>query len=148
MKSIEMTKEAWDGITADKDAFTIDDEKKWIESKDIQCLPAIVATLRGLRKEITVTAIAIKDMDGEAITAATELSVAKRESLKVKIEFTPAAGLYDCTFASGDATKVKVTKLDECTALIEPVAAHTSAITITATAATGVTGTCTIKPVA
>lgn len=148
MKSVEMTKEMWAGVPADKDAFTIEDEKQWFESKDIQCLPAVLSTLKGLRKEITVTAIAIKDMAGYAVASATELSVDDGDSLLVKIAFTPACGLYDVTWASGDATKVKVTKIDECTALIEPVAANSSAITITATAATGVTGTCTIKPVA
>lgn len=148
MKSIEVTKEMWSGVPTDKDAFTLDDEQKWFESKDIQVQNAVLATLKGLRKEISVTAISINEEDGDAATDGTELSIAKGEKLKVKIGFTPACGLYDVTWASGDATKVKVTKIDDYNALIEPVAANASAITITATAGTGITDTVTIKPVA
>ena len=46
MKSIEMTEESYDGIVADASAFTEEDCKKWFETKDISCMPAIIAKLK------------------------------------------------------------------------------------------------------
>ena len=45
MKSIEMTEETYAGIPADVEAFTLDDEKRWFDSQDISCMPAVLATL-------------------------------------------------------------------------------------------------------
>ena len=64
MKSIEITEEGWAGIPADAAAFTKADEVAWVDTKDIQCLGPVVATLKGLRAAFPVTSIAIKDPDG------------------------------------------------------------------------------------
>ena len=149
MKSIEMTQETYLGIPADAEAFTLEDENRWFESQDIACMPAVLATLKGLRAAVAPTALAVKTAGGESVAAGTELSLAAAASLRVRVDYTPVYSHYPITWSSGDSTKVKVTaEADSCYALIEPVAANTSAITITATGPTGVTGTCTIKPVA
>lgn len=49
MKSITMTSDSWDGIPATQDAFTVQDEKTWFETKDISVLPAVIAELKYLR---------------------------------------------------------------------------------------------------
>ncbi|MDD4422730.1 MAG: hypothetical protein PHD46_06815, partial [Eubacteriales bacterium] len=90
MKSVELTKEAWGGVPADKEAFTLDDEKTLFFSKDIQTLPAVLATLKGLRELVSATAIVVKDEAGEDVAAGKELSIGAGDKLKVKIAFTPA----------------------------------------------------------
>ncbi len=148
MKSIEITEEGWAGIPADAAAFTKEDEASWVDTKDIQCLGPVVATLKGLRAAIPATTIAIKGPDGEAVPASTELSVAEKESLVVHVVYDPVYSSYPITWASSDATKVKVTAIDTYSALVEPVAADANAITITATAQAGKTDTATFKAVA
>ena len=150
MKSITVNSDAWEGISADAAAFTVDDEKKWYESKDIQVQPAVIATLKGLRAGFPLTGLAIKDMDGESVAANTELDISDAETLQVKVVRTPAYSTYPITWSSSAATKVKVEKIDDNgdTALITPLVAQDSAVTITATGSTGVTATVTIKPVA
>ena len=68
MKSIEITEEGWAGIPVDAVAFTKADEEAWVETKDIQCLGPVVATLKGLRAAFPAASIAIKDPDGAAVT--------------------------------------------------------------------------------
>lgn len=148
MKSIEITEEGWAGIPADAAAFTKEDEASWVDTKDIQCLGPVVATLKGLRAAIPATSIAIKGPDGEDVTASTELSVAGKESLVVHVVYDPVYSSYPITWSSSDATKVKVTAIDTYSALVEPVAADVSAITITATAQAGKTDTATFVAVA
>ena len=147
MKSVEITEESYVGIPADVEAFTAADEAVWFESKDIGCQPAVIATLKGLRAKVPVTAIAVKDEDGAEVASGTELSIAGGAKLYVHVVRTPVYSDYPCTWASGDSTKVKVTKIDDGSALIEPVAANASAITITATGSTGITATVSVKPV-
>lgn len=148
MKSIEITEEGWAGIPTDAVAFTKADEVAWVDTKDIQCLGPVVATLKGLRAAFPVTSIAIKDPDGENVTANTELSVTGEESLVVHVIYDPVYSSYPITWTSSDATKVKVTAIDTYSALVEPVAANAGAITITATAQAGKTATATFKAVA
>jgi hypothetical protein len=145
MKSISMTKEAYGGIPADAEAFTIADERTWFDSKDIHCLPAILATLKGLRATITPTAIAVKDADGNAVSAK-ELSISAGDKLVVCANFTPVTAGKEVTWTSSSDATAKVTAIDEYSALVEPVAASASAVTITATV-DSVTGTCTVKAV-
>lgn len=149
MKSISMSKEAWEGISADAAAFTIEDEQHWFDTKDIQCQPAVIATLKGLRAACPLTALAVKDEDGETITV-TELDISDGETLVVKAVRTPVYSTYPVTWASAAGTKLKVEALDSNGdyALITPLVANTDAVTITATGSTGVTGTVSIKPVA
>lgn len=147
MKSIEITKEGWAGIPADAAAFTKADEAAWVDTKDIQCLGPVVATLKGLRAAFPVTSIAIKDPDGENVTANTELSVTGEESLVVHVIYDPVYSSYPITWTSSDTTKVKVTAIDTYSAIVEPVAADAGAITITATAQAGKTNTATFKAV-
>ena len=66
MKSITMSEESYKGIPADAEAFTLEDEKRWFESQDISCMPAVLATLKGLRATVAVTAVAMVDAAGEA----------------------------------------------------------------------------------
>lgn len=148
MKSIEITEEGWAGIPVDAEAFTKADEVSWVDTKDIQCLGPVVATLKGLRAAFPATSIAIKGPDGEDVPASTELSVAGEESLVVHVVYDPVYSSYPITWASSDATKVKVTAIDTYSALVEPVAADAGAITITATAQAGKTDTATFKAVA
>lgn len=148
MKSIEITEEGWAGIPADAAAFTKEDEASWVDTKDIQCLGPVVATLKGLRAAIPATSIAIKGPDGDDVTAGTELSVTGKESLVVHVVYDPVYSSYPITWTSSDATKVKVTAIDTYSALVEPVAANVSAITITATAQAGKTDTATFVAVA
>jgi len=148
MKSITMSEESYKGIPADAEAFTLEDEKRWFESQDISCMPAVLATLKGLRATVAVTAVAVVDAAGETVAAGRELSVSAGESLLVYVERTPVFSGYPCTWASADATKVKVTKVDDSSALIEPVVANSTAITVTVTASSGVTSSVTVKPVA
>ncbi|MEA5034230.1 hypothetical protein SDC9_188256 [bioreactor metagenome] len=149
MKSIEMTEESYKGIPADVEAFTAADEEQWFKSQDISCAPAILSAMKGLRAMIAVTALALTDEAGDAVASATELSIAAGDSLRVKVARTPVYSGYPITWTSEDATKVKVTAdpYDSAYALIEPVAANASAVTITATGSVGITATCTIKPV-
>ena len=92
--------------------------------------------------------MAVVDAAGETVAAGRELSVSAGESLLVYVERTPVFSGYPCTWASADATKVKVTKVDDSSALIEPVVANSTAITVTVTASSGVTSSVTVKPVA
>ena len=46
MKSIEMTSNTFEGITADASALTLDDVKKWFETHDEAMIPAIIAVLK------------------------------------------------------------------------------------------------------
>ena len=147
MKSIEITEEGWAGIPADAAAFTKADEVAWVDTKDIQCLGPVVSTLKGIRAAFPASSIAIKGPDGAAVTASTELSVAGEESLVVHVVYDPVYSSYPITWTSSDATKVKVTAIDTYSALVEPVAANVSAITITATAQAGKTATATFKAV-
>ena len=147
MKSIEITEEGWAGIPADAAAFTKADEEVWVETKDIQCLGPVVATLKGLRAAFPVTSVAIKGPDGEDVTASTELSVTGEESLVVHVIYDPVYSSYPITWTSSDATKVKVTAIDTYSALVEPVLADAGDITITATAQAGKTDTATFKAV-
>ena len=148
MKSITMSEESYKGIPADAEAFTLEDEKRWFESQDISCMPAVLATLKGLRATGAVTAVAVVDAAGETVAAGRELSVSAGESLLVYVERTPVFSGYPCPWASADAPKVKVTKVDDSSALIEPVVANSTAITVTVTASSGVTSSVTVKPVA
>ena len=148
MKSIEITKEGWAGIPADAAAFTKADEASWVDTKDIQCLGPVVATLKGLRAAIPATTIAIKGPDGENVTASTELSVTGGDSLVVHVVYDPVYSSYPITWTSSDKTKVKVTAIDTYSALVGPVAANAADITITATAQAGKTATATFKAVA
>lgn len=147
MKSIEITKEGWAGIPADPAAFTKADEAAWVDTKDIQCLGPVVATLKGLRAAFPATSIAIKGPDGVDVPANTELSVTGEESLVVHVVYDPVYSSYPITWSSSDATKVKVTAIDTYSALVEPVLAAAGAITITATAQAGKTDTATFKAV-
>lgn len=147
MKSIEITKEGWAGIPADAVAFTKADEASWVDTKDIQCLGPVVATLKGIRAAFPATTIAIKGPDGENVTASTELSVTGGESLVVHVVYDPVYSSYPITWTSSGATKVKVTAIDTYSALVEPVAADAADITITATAQAGKTATATFKAV-
>lgn len=148
MKSIEITKEGWAGIPADAVAFTKADEVSWVDTKDIQCLGPVVATLKGIRAAFPATSIAIKGPDGENVTASTELSVAGGDSLVVHVVYDPVYSSYPITWTSSDKTKVKVTAIDTYSALVEPVVADAGDITITATAQAGKTATATFKAVA
>jgi hypothetical protein len=148
MKSIEITKEGWAGIPADAVAFTKADEVSWVDTKDIQCLGPVVATLKGIRAAFPATSIAIKGPDGENVTASTELSVTGEESLVVHVVYDPVYSSYPITWTSSDKTKVKVTAIDTYSALVEPVVADAGDITITATAQAGKTATATFKAVA
>lgn len=148
MKSIEITEEGWAGIPADAAAFTKADEVAWVDTKDIQCLGPVVATLKGIRAAVPATSIAIKGPDGADVPAGTELSVTGEESLVVHVVYDPVYSSYPITWGSSDPTKVKVTAIDTYSALVEPVAANVSAITITATAQAGKTDTATFVAVA
>jgi len=147
MKSIEITEEGWAGIPVDAVAFTKADEVAWVDTKDIQCLGPVVATLKGLRAAFPVTSIAIKDPNGDDVTASTQLSVTGEESLVVHVVYDPVYSSYPITWTSSDATKVKVTKIDTYSALVEPVLADAGDITITATAQAGAADTATFKAV-
>lgn len=147
MKSIEITEEGWAGIPVDAVAFTKADEEAWVETKDIQCLGPVVATLKGLRAAFPVTSVAIKGPDGADVSASTELSVTGEESLVVHVIYDPVYSSYPITWTSSDATKVKVTVIDTYSALVEPVLADAGDITITATAQAGKTDTATFKAV-
>lgn len=140
MKSIGMTSENYVGIPADINAFTLEDERAWFDTKDISCLPAILATLKGLRAVYPVTAIAIKDVLGEDISTVT-LSVAAGDKIVVQAARTPASSTFPITWASSDSTKASVTTLDDSSAVIKAVASDASAVTITATGSTGITDT-------
>lgn len=128
MKSIEMTEETYVGIPADIDAFTLDDEKRWFDSQDISCMPAVLATLKGLRATATVTAITIQDEDGEDLST---LTLAVGEKAKVKVARTPAYANTVTTWQSATPTTVKVTAIDESYAEIERLAAGTISVTAT-----------------
>ena len=140
MKSIGMTSESYVGVPADINAFTLEDEKAWFDTKDISCLPAILATLKGLRAVQPVTAIAIKDVLGDDVSTAT-LSAAAHDEIVVQVVRTPVSSTFPITWASSDSTKASVTKLDDSSAVIKAVAADVSAVTITATGSTGITDT-------
>ena len=148
MKSIDITEEGWAGIPVDAEAFTKADEVAWVDTKDIQCLGPVVATLKGIRAAFPVTTIAIKGPNGEDVPASTQLSVDGEESLVVHVVYDPVYSSHLITWSSSDSTKVKVTAIDTYSALVEPVAANAGAITITATAQDSVTDTATFVAVA
>ncbi len=147
MKSVEITEESYVGIPADVEAFTAADEAVWFDSKDIGCQPAVIATLKGLRAAVPVTAVAVKGEDGADVASGTELSIAAGAKLLVHAVRTPVYSAFPCTWASADSTKVKVTKIDDSSALIEPVAANASAVAVTVTGSAGVTASVSVKPV-
>ena len=148
MKSIEITEEGWAGIPVDAEAFTKADEVAWVDTKDIQCLGPVVATLKGIRAAVPATTIAIKGPDSEDVPENTELSVTEEASLVVHVVYDPVYSSHPITWSSSDSTKVKVTAIDTYSALVEPVAANAGAITITATAHDSVTDTATFVAVA
>ena len=148
MKSIDITEEGWAGIPVDAAAFTKADEVAWVDTKDIQCLGPVVATLKGIRAAVPAANIYIKGPDGEDVTPNTELSVTEEASLVVHVVYDPVYSSHPITWSSSDSTKVKVTAIDTYSALVEPVLADLSAITITATAQASKTDTATFKAVA
>lgn len=140
MKSIEMTQEAYVGIPADVAAFTLDDEKRWFESQDVSCMPAVIATLKGLRALVSVTGVAIHD---EADADISTLTLAVGESAVVKASRTPVYANKTATWSSSDAEKVTATALDESRALVKRLAEGT--VTVTVTGASGVTDTLSVN---
>lgn len=128
MKSVEMTEETYAGIPADIEAFTLDDEKRWFDSQDISCMPAVLATLKGLRGTVAVTAITIQDEDGGDLST---LTLAVGEKAKVKVARTPAYANTVTTWESATPATVKVTVIDESYAEIERLAAGTINVTAT-----------------
>lgn len=104
MRSVEMTKETYAGIPADALAFTPADESVWFESKDIQCLPAILATLKGLRAAISVTKLT-------ASLAA--VSVVAGESVAVSSEYTPAEAFQPVVWTTENAGIATVSTADD-----------------------------------
>lgn len=128
MKSIEMTEETYAGIPADVEAFTLDDEKRWFDSQDISCMPAVLATLKGLRATATVTAITVQNENGEDLAT---LTLAVGEKAKVKVSRTPAYANTAATWESATPATVKVTAIDESYAEIERLASGTIVVTAT-----------------
>lgn len=128
MKSIEMTEETYSGIPADIEAFTLDDEKRWFDSQDISCMPAVIATLKGLRAVAEVTAITMQDENGADLST---LTLTVGEKARVKVARTPAYANTEATWESATPATVKVTAIDESYAEIERLAEGTVAVTAT-----------------
>ena len=90
----------------------------------------------------TVTATKIEFVDDTAF------EIEEGKSAIRTVVLTPFNSTSTVTFSSADATKVKVTKIDDRTVKIEGVAADATAITITATCETSLTDTISVKCVA
>lgn len=123
MKSVEMVSETYGGIPADVQAFTPADEAVWFDSKDIQCLPAILATLKGLRATVTITALTL---------AETTISIMTGEEKAVSSEYTPAEAFRPVAWSSSNDGVVTVeTNDDGINAKIIGIKAGTATITAT-----------------
>lgn len=123
MKSVEMVSESYSGIPADVQAFTPADESVWFNSKDIQCLPAILATLKGLRATITITGMALSD---------TTVSLAAGEDKEVSSVYAPVEAFQPVTWtSSNEDVAAAVTNDDGINAIIKSVKAGTATITAT-----------------
>lgn len=121
MKSIEMVSETYGGIPADAQAFTPADESVWFDSKDIQCLPAILATLKGLRATVAITGLTLSD---------TTVSIKAGEDKEVSSVYAPAEAFKAVVWtSSNDAVATVETNDNGINAIIKGVKAGTATIT-------------------
>lgn len=121
MKSVEMVSETYGGIPADAQAFTPADEAVWFDSKDIQCLPAILATLKGLRATVAVTGLTVSE---------SALSLVVGESKAVSSEYAPIEAFQPVAWSSSkDAVATVSTCDDGINAVITGIKAGTATIT-------------------
>lgn len=112
MKSVEMTSETYAGIAADALAFTPSDEAVWFESKDIQCLPAIIATLKGLRAKVAATKLTLSQ---------SAVNIVAGESALVSSEYTPMEAFLPVSWSSNNAAVIVTSKDDGINAVIKGV---------------------------
>lgn len=123
MKSIEMVSETYGGIPADAQAFTPADESVWFDSKDIQCLPAILATLKGLRALVVITDITLSE---------TAVSLVAGEDKFVSSTYKPVEAFQSVIWkSSNDGIATVETSDDGISARLIGVKAGTAKVTAT-----------------
>lgn len=121
MKSVEMVSETYGGIPADAQAFTPADEAVWFDSKDIQCLPAILATLKGLRAAVAVTGLTLSE---------SAISLVEGEKKCVSSEYVPIEAFQPVAWSSSnDSVATVATSDDGINAIIKGIKAGTATVT-------------------
>ncbi len=106
MKSIEITKEGYWGIPATEKVFTEDELIQFAQTQDAGLIPYVIAELKKA-KEITITAVAVKDGNGNSPTTvdtAHVFEVPIGDTITLVATHTPAESTKATTWANGSTT--------------------------------------------
>lgn len=140
MKNIEMEKEGYWGIPKTEKVFTEDELIKLAWTQDAGLIPHLIATVKKAQDAIVITAVAIKDEDGNAPETVTAGGSTTYEyyppvgTTKTLIaSHTPAESTKDTTWTNNSTTylDVEVDKDDPRIAYVTHKTSGTGTVTAT-----------------
>ena len=139
MKSIEMTKEGYWGIPKTETVFSEDELIQLADTQDASLIPHLIATVKKAQDSIAITAVTIKDEDGNAPTTVTGDSTTYEYyppvgATKTLIaSHTPVESTKDTTWTNNSSTylDVEVDKDDPRIAYVTHKASGTGTVTAT-----------------
>ena len=139
MKSITLTKEGYWGIPKTEKIFTEDELITLANTKDQNLIPALIATVKKAQDAISITAVTIKDENGDAPTTVTgdsttyEYEMAVGATKTLTASHTPAESTKDTTWTNNSSTylEVVVDKDDPRVAYVTHKASGTGTVTAT-----------------
>lgn len=139
MKNIEIEKEGYWGIPKTEKVFTEDELVKLADTKDASLIPHLIATVKKAQDSIVITAVTIKDEDGNAPETVTGDSTTYEyyppvgTTKTLYASHTPEESTKDTTWTNNSSTylTVVVDKDDPRIAYVTHKASGTGTVTAT-----------------